>query len=99
VAIGNEPAHGGCRADSNVAQGRYEIMQPGFSGRTSESVKRQSFKFRRQLFDGNLKLFTFSLQPLGGPAITTLAFAREFLATRSMMRAGVRAGSEYEKIS
>jgi len=25
VAIGNEPAHGGCRADSNVAQGRYEV--------------------------------------------------------------------------
>jgi len=47
-----------------------------------------------------LKLFTFSLQPLGGPAITTLAFAREFLATRSMMpRAGSEPEASMKKIS
>jgi len=80
---------GGCRADSNVAQGRYEIMQPGFSGRTSESVNARASNSGGNCFDGNPQVVHFLAATVGRPAITTLAFAREFLATRSMMpRAG-----------
>jgi len=63
----NEPAHRGSRADSNVSQWRYEMMQPGFSWAAIGIRERQYFKFRRQLFNSETSSVHFLAAVAGRP--------------------------------
>src|SRR6267154_1470065 len=51
AAIGNQPAHGGCRANLHVSQRSHQVMQPALTWTAVGICKNEYFKFARQLFD------------------------------------------------
>ena len=69
-------------------------------GQPSESVKTRTSNSGGSCSTATRRLFTFSPELAGFPAMITLAFTLEFLATRStMLRAGSEAEARMKKIS
>src|SRR5439155_947888 len=80
--------------------GDVRICSQRLAGQPSESVKTRTSNSGGSCSTATRRLFTFSPELAGFPAMITLAFTLEFLATRStMLRAGSEAEARMKKIS
>jgi len=74
------------------------MVQPGFSWAAIRIGERQNFKFRRQLFDGNLQVVYFLAAAVGRPGNYHMGLhARVLGHALDDAARGVRARSENEK--
>ena len=59
ILVGDEPAHGGSRADSGIGEWSRQALQPGFSGTSVGVSKNEDFKFRGQLLNRRAQIMDF----------------------------------------